>query len=112
MTSIIEVTQLRKCYGSLAAVDSISFDVKEGEIFGMVGPNGAGKTTTIECVEGLRRPDGGSVRLLGKDPIAGRREIAGRMGIQLQEFGSAATHARQGSVGAVWLIPPASGGCQ
>jgi ABC-2 type transport system ATP-binding protein len=85
MSFVIQVNDLRKCYGSLAAVDSISFDVKEGEIFGMVGPNGAGKTTTIECVEGLRRPDGGGVRLLGLDPIAARKAIASRVGIQLQE---------------------------
>ena len=59
--------------------------MRQGEIFGMVGPNGAGKTTTIECIEGLRRPDGGTVRLLGMDPARDRRQVAERIGIQLQE---------------------------
>lgn len=85
MPSVIEVRNLRKAYGSLIAVDDISFDVNEGEIFGMVGPNGAGKSTTIECIEGLRQQDSGSVQLLGMDPIKERRAIANRVGIQLQE---------------------------
>jgi ABC-2 type transport system ATP-binding protein len=85
MTSVIEVQDLRKVYGSVVAVDGVSFEVSAGEIFGMVGPNGAGKTTTIECIEGLRRPDRGSVRLLGIDPSAQREAIAQRIGIQLQE---------------------------
>ena len=87
MSSVVEVQELRKTYGSLVAVDSISFEVKQGEIFGMVGPNGAGKTTTIECIEGLRRPDGGSVRVLNLDPCAQQQTLAGRIGIQLQESG-------------------------
>ena len=65
---IVEVEQLRKRYGSVTAVDGISLEVYEGEIFGMVGPNGAGKTTTIECIEGLRRADSGEIRVLGCDP--------------------------------------------
>jgi ABC-2 type transport system ATP-binding protein len=81
---VIEVDQLRKQYGDVLAVADISFDVLEGEIFGMVGPNGAGKTTTIECIEGLRRPDSGTIRLLGEDP-ANRTKLAGRIGVQLQE---------------------------
>ena len=85
MTSVIEVHDLRKAYGSVVAVDGISFEVPAGEIFGMVGPNGAGKTTTIECIEGLRQPDGGSVRLLGLDPRGQREAIAQRIGVQLQE---------------------------
>jgi ABC-2 type transport system ATP-binding protein len=85
MTPVIEVRDLRKVYGSVVAVDGVSFQVAEGEIFGMVGPNGAGKTTTIECVEGLRRPDDGGVRLLGMDPLAQRETIAQRIGVQLQE---------------------------
>jgi ABC-type multidrug transport system ATPase subunit len=64
----VEVSDLHKSYGPVRAVDGVSFTVEEGEIFGMVGPNGAGKTTTIECVEGLRRPDRGTVRVLGLDP--------------------------------------------
>jgi ABC-2 type transport system ATP-binding protein len=85
MKTIIDVQNLCKNYGSLTAVDRISFQVYEGEIFGMVGPNGAGKTTTIECIEGLRRPDGGQVRLLELDPWQEREEIAEQVGIQLQE---------------------------
>ena len=85
MSSVIEVRNLRKTYETLVAVDDISFEVDEGEIFGMVGPNGAGKTTTIECIEGLRQPDDGSVQLLGMDPSEQRRAIANHIGIQLQE---------------------------
>ena len=68
METIVQVEGLRKVYGATVAVDEISFEVREGEIFGMVGPNGAGKTTTIECLEGLRKPDAGTVRVLGLDP--------------------------------------------
>jgi ABC-2 type transport system ATP-binding protein len=82
---VIQVQELRKAYGSVVAVDGISFTVREGEIFGMVGPNGAGKTTAIECMEGLRRPDAGSVRVLGLDPWSGRLALAERIGVQLQE---------------------------
>ena len=85
MCPVIEVRDLRKAYGSVVAVDGVSFQVNAGEIFGRVGPNGAGKTTTIECIEGLRRPDGGDVRLLGLDPLAQREAAAQRMGVQLQE---------------------------
>jgi ABC-2 type transport system ATP-binding protein len=85
MASTIEVRDLRRTYGDVTAVGGISFEVAEGEIFGLVGPNGAGKTTTIECVEGLRRPTSGHVRVLGMDPAGERREVAERIGIQLQE---------------------------
>jgi ABC-2 type transport system ATP-binding protein len=85
MPCVIEVKGLRKTYGSVVAVDDVSFEVHEGEIFGMVGPNGAGKTTTIECIEGLRRPDGGAVTLWGMNPDERRRAVAQRIGIQLQE---------------------------
>mgnify|MGYP001030546312 FL=1 len=81
----IEVNDLHKSYGPVRAVDGISFTVEEGEIFGMVGPNGAGKTTTIECVEGLRRPDRGTVRVLGLDPRRDGYELRRRIGVQLQE---------------------------
>ena len=60
--AILEVTNLRKTYGSTVAVDDVSFTVEEGEVFGILGPNGAGKTTTVECLEGLRRRDGGEIR--------------------------------------------------
>lgn len=85
MNLVIEVVDLHKSYGPIRAVDGISFQVEEGEIFGMVGPNGAGKTTTIECVEGLRRPDRGIIRVLGLDPHRQRYEVRQRIGIQLQE---------------------------
>jgi ABC-2 type transport system ATP-binding protein len=81
---VIEVHGLRKRYGDVLAVADVSFGVREGEIFGMVGPNGAGKTTTIECIEGLRRPDGGTIQVLGEDP-ANRARLAERIGVQLQE---------------------------
>lgn len=82
---IIRVDRLRKVYGDLVAVDDVSFEVRRGEIFGMVGPNGAGKTTTIECVQGQRRPDGGSVRVLGIDPHAAGPALRERIGVQLQQ---------------------------
>jgi len=85
MAPVLEVTDLVKCYGDLRAVDGVTFAVNEGEIFGMVGPNGAGKTTTIECLEGLRQPDGGRVSVYGKDPYEERRTVMERIGIQLQE---------------------------
>ncbi len=85
MKTIIQVDQLRKSYGTTVAVDDISFEVKEGEIFGMVGPNGAGKTTTIECLEGLRRPDSGTLRVLGVDPQQDSQTLRTHTGIQLQQ---------------------------
>ncbi len=85
MGSAISVDGLHKTYGDLVAVDGISFEVREGEVFGMVGPNGAGKTTTIECLEGMRKPDGGTVRLLGEDPLKGGQALRQRFGVQLQQ---------------------------
>ena len=82
---VIEVENLVKTYDDINAVDGVSFSVEEGEIFGIVGPNGAGKTTTVESVEGLRRPDSGSIQVLGLDPIRDRYEITQRVGAQLQE---------------------------
>jgi ABC-2 type transport system ATP-binding protein len=82
---VVEVEHLRKIYGSVAAVDDVSFEVFEGEIFGMVGPNGAGKTTTIECIEGLRTPDGGRIQVLGLDPHQDGHRLRTRVGVQLQE---------------------------
>ncbi|MFJ1608214.1 ABC transporter ATP-binding protein [Streptomyces sp. NPDC088253] len=83
--SVIEVTGLRKSYGGRPVVDGVSFAVEEGEIFGILGPNGAGKTTTVECVEGLRIPDGGRVRVTGLDPVADHEQVARVLGAQLQE---------------------------
>ena len=81
---VVSVRGLGKAYGALVAVNDVSFEVAQGEIFGMVGPNGAGKTTTIECMEGLRRPDGGRVRVLGLDPASDGYALRPRMGAQLQ----------------------------
>ncbi|MEU1032595.1 ABC transporter ATP-binding protein [Streptomyces mirabilis] len=83
--SVIEVTGLRKSYGGRPVVDGVSFAVEEGEIFGILGPNGAGKTTTVECVEGLRIPDAGRVRVTGLDPVADHEQVARVLGAQLQE---------------------------
>ncbi|MQY39522.1 putative ABC transporter ATP-binding protein YadG [Streptomyces sp. RB17] len=85
MSSVIEVTDLRKSYGGRAVVDGVSFAVEEGEIFGILGPNGAGKTTTVECVEGLREPDGGRVRVAGLDPVAEHEKVTRVLGAQLQQ---------------------------
>ncbi|MET8489434.1 ABC transporter ATP-binding protein [Streptomyces tendae] len=82
---VIEVTDLRKSYGGRPVVDGVSFAVEEGEIFGVLGPNGAGKTTTVECVEGLRVPDAGRVRVTGLDPVADHRRVAEVLGAQLQQ---------------------------
>ncbi|CNG48917.1 antibiotic ABC transporter ATP-binding protein [Mycobacterium tuberculosis] len=82
---IIEVSGLRKAYGGRPAVDGVTFAVEEGEIFGILGPNGAGKTTTVECLEGLREADAGTVRVAGLDPRADRAELTGILGVQLQE---------------------------
>ncbi|MET8864541.1 ABC transporter ATP-binding protein [Nonomuraea sp. NPDC004580] len=81
---IIEVRNLRKQYPDHLAVDDVSFEVAEGEIFGILGPNGAGKTTTVECVAGLRQRDGGTVRVAGLDPATDRDELRRVVGMQLQ----------------------------
>ncbi|WP_055530401.1 ABC transporter ATP-binding protein [Streptomyces graminilatus] len=83
--SVIEVSDLRKSYGGRTVVDGVSFAVEEGEIFGILGPNGAGKTTTVECVEGLRVPDGGRVRVTGLDPVADHDAVSRVLGAQLQQ---------------------------
>ena len=83
--NVIQVSGIRKTYGKLTAVDGVSFDVHDGEIFGLIGPNGAGKTTTMECVEGIRTPDGGSITVLGLDPFRDVYELQERIGVQLQQ---------------------------
>ncbi len=85
MDTIVHVEGLRKVYGATVAVDEVSFEVREGEIFGMVGPNGAGKTTTIECLEGLRKPDQGVALVLGVDPQRESQHLRERTGMQLQQ---------------------------
>jgi ABC-2 type transport system ATP-binding protein len=82
---VIRVSGCRKTYGSTVAVDEVSFDVHDGEIFGLIGPNGAGKTTTLECVEGLRRPDRGTISVLGLDPVRDVYSLQERIGVQLQQ---------------------------
>ncbi|MET8349793.1 MULTISPECIES: ABC transporter ATP-binding protein [unclassified Micromonospora] len=82
---VIEVTNLHKRYGDVVAVADVSFTVEAGEIFGVLGPNGAGKTTTVECVAGLRVPDGGGVSVLGLDPRRDAAQLRQRVGVQLQE---------------------------
>jgi len=84
---IITVEHLSKSYGDLVAVDDVSFHVERGEIFGFLGPNGAGKTTTVECLQGLRRPDAGTTRVLGLDPHREGDALRRRIGSQLQESG-------------------------
>jgi ABC-2 type transport system ATP-binding protein len=81
---VVEVENLKKSYGSILAVDDISFEVYDNEIFGMVGPNAAGKTTTIECIEGLRQHDSGRIEVLGLDPQRNPYDIRERIGVQLQ----------------------------
>jgi ABC-2 type transport system ATP-binding protein len=82
---VIRVAAIRKVYGPTVAVDDVSFDVEEGEIFGLIGPNGAGKTTTMECVEGLRPPDAGTIAVFGLDPLRQAQALQERIGVQLQE---------------------------
>src|SRR5437867_7223721 len=81
---VIHVDAVRKTYGRTVAVDAVSFDVQAREIFGLIGPNGAGKTTTMECVEGLRRPDGGAISVLGLHPERHVYQLQERIGVQLQ----------------------------
>jgi ABC-2 type transport system ATP-binding protein len=84
---MIEVKDFRKIYGQVVAVDSIGFDVPQGEIFGLLGPNGAGKTSTLESLEGLRAPDGGTLRVAGVDPTREPRKLRHLIGVQLQSSG-------------------------
>jgi len=85
MNAVIEVAGLTKRYAGHAAVDGITFNVDQGEIFGILGPNGAGKTTAMECMTGLRQRDGGTVRVLGLDPGTHSQRLYQRIGVQLQE---------------------------
>jgi ABC-2 type transport system ATP-binding protein len=85
MRPVIEVSGVRKTYGKLVAVDEASFEVMQGEIFGLIGPNGAGKTTTMECIEGLHKPDRGTISVLGLDPFRQVYKLQERIGVQLQQ---------------------------
>jgi ABC-2 type transport system ATP-binding protein len=82
---VILVRNLAKRYGKTVAVADVSLEVREGEIFGLIGPNGAGKTTTMECLEGLRRPDSGTMTVLGLDPHRDAGALRQRIGVQHQE---------------------------
>lgn len=84
----IQVRNLVKRYGSHVAVDDVSFDVPAGTVLALLGPNGAGKTSTVECIEGFRSPDGGSVQVLGHDPHRERTAVVARLGVMLQEGGA------------------------
>jgi ABC-2 type transport system ATP-binding protein len=85
MHPVIQVSGVRKTYGRTVAVEDVSFQVNEGEIFGLIGPNGAGKTTTMECVEGVRKPDRGTISVLGLDPFRQVYKLQERIGVQLQQ---------------------------
>ncbi len=82
---VLVVEHLRKVYGDVVAVDDVSFEVRHGEIFGVIGPNGAGKTTTVECLQGLRVPDGGTMRVLKLDPRTQAQALRHLIGAQLQQ---------------------------
>ncbi|MCH7933659.1 MAG: ATP-binding cassette domain-containing protein, partial [Gemmatimonadetes bacterium] len=84
-TPVISVSHLGKSYGSTVAVDDLSLEVYKGEVFGLIGPNGAGKTTTMECVEGLRKADRGTISVLGLDPRRDATALEQRIGVQHQE---------------------------
>jgi ABC-2 type transport system ATP-binding protein len=85
MPPAVTVQHLAKRYGDTVAVADVSFEVAEGEIFGLLGPNGSGKTTTVECLQGLRRPDGGSLRVFDRDPVTEPRTVRQLIGSQLQD---------------------------
>jgi ABC-2 type transport system ATP-binding protein len=85
MPPVIQVSRLRKTYGATVAVDDVSFEVEQGEIFGLIGPNGAGKTTTMECIEGIRAADRGTISVLDLDPARDAYKLQHRIGVQLQQ---------------------------
>ena len=89
--TVLQVTDFRKTYGDLVAVDNVGFAVGRGEIFGLLGPNGAGKTTILECLEGIRRPDSGTMDILGIDPAREPGKLRNLVGVQLQSSGLPAT---------------------
>src|SRR6476660_4515501 len=87
MTAAVTVAGLEKRYGTTGAVGGLDFEVARGEVFGLLGPNGAGKTTTVEILEGYRRPDAGSARVLGLDPVRDGRRLRPLIGVMLQTGG-------------------------
>lgn len=85
MESILTVNRLRKSYGNFIAVDNLSFEVKKGEIFGLLGHNGAGKSTSIECILGVKASDGGDIKILGMNSVKDRKKLFEKVGVQFQE---------------------------
>ncbi len=83
--AVVQVEGLNLAYGTIRAVQDVSFSVKSGEILAVIGQNGSGKTSTVECVEGLRKPNHGSILVFGKNPLKHRNEVYKEMGVQLQE---------------------------
>src|SRR6202453_2777895 len=100
-TQVVTVRGLRKAYGNRVVVDGLDLDVPAGEIVGLIGANGAGKTTTVECIQGLRQPDAGFLRVLGLDPVTHADQLRGLVGSQLQSAGLP-DRLRVGE--AVWLF--------
>ncbi|HEY5317741.1 MAG TPA: ABC transporter ATP-binding protein [Solirubrobacteraceae bacterium] len=84
-TNVVTVRGLQKCYGQRMVVDGLDLDVLEGEVVGLIGANGAGKTTTVECIQGLRQPDSGTLRVLGLDPVTQAERLRPLIGSQLQD---------------------------
>src|SRR5882757_9433580 len=82
--SVVMIRDLRKRYGDRTVVDGLDLDVRAGEIVGLIGANGAGKTTTVECIQGLRRPDSGTLRVFGLDPVTEGDRLRPLIGSQLQ----------------------------
>ena len=97
-TDVVMVKDFRKVYGTQVAAAGISFVVNQGEIFGLLGPNGAGKTTTLECLEGLRKPDSGDLRVMGIDPMRDPKKLSKHIGVQLQTSGLPANMTVQESL--------------
>lgn len=85
--TVVSVRGLTKSYGGRVVVDDLDLDVRAGEVVGLIGANGAGKTTTVECLQGLRTPDGGDVEVLGLDPVRDADRLRPRIGSQLQSSG-------------------------
>lgn len=82
--SIVSIQGLVKRYGMFTAVNGIDLEIRRGEVLGLLGPNGAGKTTTLECLEGMRKIDGGTIRVAGCDPFRDAAALRGKLGVQLQ----------------------------
>src|SRR6202795_1165027 len=85
MRPVIQVSAIRKTYGRTVAIVEVSFEVNDGEIFGLIGPNGAGKTTTMGCIGGIRTPDRGPIWVFGLDPFRQVYKLQDRIGVQLQQ---------------------------